>query len=41
MFSTIATLMFVPVVFSLVHKKQGAAPANLVSLDERHAEAAE
>ncbi len=41
MFSTIATLMFVPVVFSLVHKKQQPASAELVSLDERRAQAAE
>ena len=34
MFSTVATLMFVPVVFSLVHKKQQAAPAHVVSLAE-------
>ena len=26
-FATIATLMFVPVVFSMVHKKQAAAAA--------------
>jgi Cu/Ag efflux pump CusA len=26
-FATIATLMFVPVVFSMVHKKQGAKAA--------------
>jgi multidrug efflux pump subunit AcrB len=41
MFSTIATLMFVPVVFSLVHKRQQPASAELVSLDERRAQAAE
>jgi multidrug efflux pump subunit AcrB len=41
MFSTIATLMFVPVVFSLVHKKQRPAMAELVSLDEQRAQAAE
>ncbi|WP_024517671.1 efflux RND transporter permease subunit [Bradyrhizobium sp. Tv2a-2] len=41
MFSTLATLMFVPVVFSLVHKKQAQASAELVSLDEQHAQAAE
>ncbi|HUO01077.1 MAG TPA: efflux RND transporter permease subunit [Bradyrhizobium sp.] len=35
MFSTIATLMFVPVVFSMVHKKQEAASAELVPLEER------
>jgi Cu/Ag efflux pump CusA len=26
-FATVATLMFVPVVFSMVHKKQGAKAA--------------
>jgi predicted RND superfamily exporter protein len=31
MFSTVATLMFVPVVFSLVHKKQEPASAGLVA----------
>ena len=41
MFSTVATLMFVPVVFSLVHKKQEPASAGLVPLDERRAQAAE
>jgi multidrug efflux pump subunit AcrB len=41
MFSTIATLMFVPVVFSLVHKKQNLASAEFVDLDERRAQAAE
>jgi multidrug efflux pump subunit AcrB len=41
MFSTVATLMFVPVVFSLVHKKQEPAEAELVALDERRAQAAE
>jgi multidrug efflux pump subunit AcrB len=42
MFSTVATLMFVPVVFSWVHKRlEPAASAELVSLDERHAQAAE
>ncbi len=35
MFSTIATLMFVPVVFSMVHKKQDRTPAELVPLEER------
>jgi multidrug efflux pump subunit AcrB len=40
MFSTVATLMFVPVVFSLVHKKQERASAELVPLDERRAQAA-
>jgi multidrug efflux pump subunit AcrB len=38
MFSTVATLMFVPVVFSLVHKKQEPASAGLVPLDERFSE---
>jgi multidrug efflux pump subunit AcrB len=40
MFSTVATLMFVPVVFSLVHKKKPAS-AELVSFDDRRAQAAE
>jgi multidrug efflux pump subunit AcrB len=35
MFSTIATLMFVPIVFSMVHKKQEAASAELLPLEER------
>jgi multidrug efflux pump subunit AcrB len=35
MFSTIATLMFVPIVFSMVHKKQEAASVELVPLEER------
>ena len=35
MFSTIATLMFVPVVFSMVHRKQGPAAAELIPLEER------
>jgi len=35
MFSTIATLMFVPVVFSMVHKKQESASAELMPLEER------
>ena len=35
-FATIATLMFVPVVFSMVHKKQGAKAA--ASLGEPHAD---
>jgi multidrug efflux pump subunit AcrB len=39
--STVATLMFVPVVFSLVHKKQEPASAELVSLDEHRVQAAE
>jgi multidrug efflux pump subunit AcrB len=41
MFSTIATLMFVPVVFSLVHKKQDASSAEIEPLDRRLAQAAE
>jgi multidrug efflux pump subunit AcrB len=41
MFSTLATLMFVPVVFSLMHKKQAQASAELVSFDEQRAQAAE
>jgi multidrug efflux pump subunit AcrB len=41
MFSTIATLMFVPVVFSLVHKKLETALADVLDLDERRAQAAE
>ena len=39
-FSTVATLMFVPVVFSLMHKKQEPASAGPVLLDERGAQAA-
>jgi multidrug efflux pump subunit AcrB len=34
-FATVATLMFVPVVFSMVHKKQGAKPA--AALETAHA----
>jgi multidrug efflux pump subunit AcrB len=42
MFSTVATLMFVPVVFSWVHKRQKpAASVELVPLDEPRAQAAE
>jgi len=41
LFSTVATLMFVPVVFSWVHKRQEPASAELVPLDERRAQAAE
>jgi multidrug efflux pump subunit AcrB len=42
MFSTIATLMFVPVVFSMVHKKRDpASAAEVIRFDERRAEAAE
>ncbi|WP_044585900.1 efflux RND transporter permease subunit [Bradyrhizobium sp. LTSPM299] len=41
MFSTIATLMFVPVVFSLVHKNRNSSSAELVALDEHRAQAAE
>jgi hypothetical protein len=39
-FSTVATLMFVPVVFSLVHKKQEPASFGPVPFDERGAQAA-
>jgi multidrug efflux pump subunit AcrB len=42
MFSTVATLMFVPVVFSWAHKRQEpAASVELVPLDEPRAQAAE
>ncbi|GKQ55751.1 efflux RND transporter permease subunit [Bradyrhizobium sp. Ce-3] len=41
MFSTIATLMFVPVVFSLVHKKRDGSSAELVPYAGARAEAAE
>ena len=41
MFSTIATLMFVPVVFSLVHKNRNSSSAELVAPDEHRAQAAE
>jgi CzcA family heavy metal efflux pump len=41
MFSTVATLMFVPVVFSMVHKKRRPVSAEVLPLDERHAQAAE
>ncbi|WP_426442067.1 efflux RND transporter permease subunit [Bradyrhizobium genosp. P] len=41
MFSTIATLMFVPVVFSLVHKKLNSSSAELIPLEEHRAQAAE
>jgi multidrug efflux pump subunit AcrB len=34
-FATVATLMFVPVVFSMVHKKQGAKAA--AALETAHA----
>jgi multidrug efflux pump subunit AcrB len=40
MFSTIATLMFVPVVFSMVHKKREAM-SDLVTVDDRLPLAAE
>src|ERR1700742_2392077 len=40
-FATVATLMFVPVVFSMVHKKRQPASAEIVPLDERRAQAAE
>jgi multidrug efflux pump subunit AcrB len=35
-FSTIATLMFVPVVFSMLHKKQDAKAAVLSERDNVH-----
>ena len=35
-FATIATLMFVPVVFSMVHKKQGAKAAALPETTHAH-----
>jgi CzcA family heavy metal efflux pump len=35
-FATFATLMFVPVVFSLVHKKQGAKPAAALETSHVH-----
>jgi multidrug efflux pump subunit AcrB len=35
-FATIATLMFVPVVFSMVHKKQGAKAAALSEMPHAH-----
>ena len=35
-FATIATLMFVPVVFSMVHKKQGAKAAALPEMPHAH-----
>jgi multidrug efflux pump subunit AcrB len=41
MFSTVATLMFVPVVFSMVHKRRRPVSAEVMPLDERHAQAAE
>jgi CzcA family heavy metal efflux pump len=41
MFSTVATLMFVPVVFSMVHKKRQPASAEILPFDERRAQAAE
>ncbi len=41
MFSTVATLMFVPVVFSLVHKRMVRPPAELMDFAEHRAEAAE
>ena len=33
-FATVATLMFVPVVFSMVHKKQTPKPANPTAASE-------
>ena len=35
-FATIATLMFVPVVFSMVHKKQGAKAAASSEMPHAH-----
>jgi len=35
-FATFATLMFVPVVFSMVHKKQGARPAAALEMSHAH-----
>ena len=35
-FATIATLMFVPVVFSMVHKKQGAKDAAAPEISHAH-----
>jgi len=35
-FATVATLMFVPVVFSMVHKKQGAKAAALPEMPHAH-----
>jgi multidrug efflux pump subunit AcrB len=35
-FATIATLMFVPVVFSMVHKKQGAKAAAAPEMPHVH-----
>ena len=35
-FATVATVMFVPVVFSMVHKKQGAKPAALSETSHAH-----
>ena len=35
-FATIATLMFVPVVFSMVHKKQGAKAAAVPETSHAH-----
>ncbi|MBA7487059.1 Cation efflux system protein CusA [subsurface metagenome] len=35
-FATVATLMFVPVVFSMVHKKQGAKPAAVPEMPHVH-----
>jgi multidrug efflux pump subunit AcrB len=32
-FATVATLMFVPVVFSMVHKKRDAADTNVVQYE--------
>jgi multidrug efflux pump subunit AcrB len=35
-FATFATLIFVPVVFSMVHKKQSAQPAETAELAHAH-----
>jgi uncharacterized protein with PQ loop repeat len=35
-FATVATLMFVPVVFSMVHKKQGAKVAASSEMPHAH-----
>ena len=36
-FATFATLMFVPVVFSMVHKKQGGSAAAIGAMEPSHA----
>jgi multidrug efflux pump subunit AcrB len=35
-FATVATLMFVPVVFSMIHKKQGAKAAAVLETENAH-----